>query len=412
MFVSQSGVDGPIPYKALRYLTGECNYGGRVTDDWDRRTLNSILNKYFDPAVHQPAYSLSVSGNYVVPPQGAYQDYLEFIRALPINSQPEVFGMHSNADITKDQQETSKMLESILNTEGSGGGGGSGGSERDAVLTELATGILNKLPPPFDLEVVAHNYPVLYSESMNTILVQECGRYNRLTDGIRSSLINLRKAIVGEVVMSADIEAVANDVYTSYTPALWMRVSYPSLKPLGSYVQDLLDRLAFLSKWVKEGQPAVAWVSGIYFTQSFFTGAKQNYARNHNIAIDEIVFDFFYPFEHEDTKVEEGPADGVYIRGLYMEGAKWDPETKMIAESDPKVLYTKAPIIWLKPCRKRDLVDYPHYICPVYRTAARRGMLSTTGHSTNFVMSVRMPTDKPPDLWIQRGVAMLTQLSD
>ena len=76
------------------------------------------------------------------------------------------------------------------------------------------------------------------------------------------------------------------------------------------------------------------------------------------------------------------------------------------------MLYTKAPIIWLKPCRKKDMVAFSHYVCPVYRTAARRGMLSTTGHSTNFVMSVRLPTNQPQDLWIQRGVAMLTQLSD
>ena len=52
-----------IPYEAVTYLTGECNYGGRVTDDKDRRLLIALLNVFYSPnVVDVPKYKLSPSG--------------------------------------------------------------------------------------------------------------------------------------------------------------------------------------------------------------------------------------------------------------------------------------------------------------------------------------------------------------
>ncbi len=77
-----------------------------------------------------------------------------------------------------------------------------------------------------------------------------------------------------------------------------------------------------------------------------------------------------------------------------------------------QVLFVDAPVLWFRPRHVDKLSAFPHYACPVYRTAERRGVLATTGHSTNFVMSIRLPTDVDPRHWTLRGVALLSQLSD
>lgn len=92
-----------IPFPALKYLTAECNYGGRVTDDKDRRLIITLLDDYFnDRVLTDKNYWFGPDENFKIPKLATHQEYLDHIQTLPHLIHPNVFGFHSNADITKD----------------------------------------------------------------------------------------------------------------------------------------------------------------------------------------------------------------------------------------------------------------------------------------------------------------------
>lgn len=398
---------------ALTYCVGQCNYGGRVTDDWDRRCLISLLSRFFTTKVEtDDSYTFSPSGTYFAPPKGDMESYLAYIRGLPQMPAPEIFGMHANADISKDQKDTNELFSGILLTLPRQAGGG--GKGPDQIIDELCADILSQVREPFNTEKVQQKYPVLYEESMNTVLGQECVRFNRLIRVVRKTLQDIRKAIVGLVVMSTELEAIYNSMLVGKIPAMWAKSSYPSLKPLGSYVKDLVARLTFLDDWIQKGKPTSFWISGFYFTQAFLTGVRQNYARKYTIAIDQLVFDFRVTGTEvaDHAAIETPPEDGVFVYGVFLEGCRWNREAMKLDESTPKILYDVLPVMELLPVEVSKRKLDPHYPCPVYKTTERKGVLATTGHSSNYVMQVDLPSDLPVDHWVCRGAALICSLDD
>lgn len=425
-FVCDLKTEDSVPFAALAYLVGECNYGGRVTDDKDRRCIMNILDDFYSPSILEENYLFSPNPIYFSPAPGSLEEYREYVRALPFYEGPEVFGLHENANISCALSETNALLDTALSLQPKSSGGG--GRTWGEVLDELAKDILSRIPEVFDIEKALILFPVRYEESMNTVLTQELIRFNRLINEIRTSLVDVQKAIKGLVLLSSELENMGNAMVIGKVPSKWAAVAYPSLKPLGPWVTDLLERIQFLSDWMKFGSPNVYWLSGFFFTQAFITGTLQNFARKYTIPIDHAEFDFKVLTQEEMMKAKSfKPTDGAYVRGLFLEGARWDKDEHVLAESLPRELFISMPFLHLIPKVKEEIEianGIPElytgsrqgsahvYMCPIYKTSFRQGVLSTTGHSTNFVMLVRIPMSKKHEQkhWIKRGVALLTQL--
>ena len=103
-----------VQWGALNYMVAEANYGGRVTDDKDRRLIKTILETYYCPEILNEEYKFSESGFYYSPKEGELSSYREYISKLPMNDAPEVFGMHENAEISGAILGTGQLCGTIL----------------------------------------------------------------------------------------------------------------------------------------------------------------------------------------------------------------------------------------------------------------------------------------------------------
>ena len=143
------------------------------------------------------------------------------MKTLPINDTPEIFGLHDNANITFAQNETYRVLNDLLQLQPKTLV--TGGASREEIMEKSAKDILAKVPLPTNINDVMQKYPVLYEQSMNTVLIQEIIRYNRLLNVIHRTLQDLLKALKGLVVMSQELEDMSNSLYNNQVPNLWSK---------------------------------------------------------------------------------------------------------------------------------------------------------------------------------------------
>ncbi|XP_013789011.2 dynein heavy chain 6, axonemal-like [Limulus polyphemus] len=423
--------DGHIPWDALEYTIGEITYGGQVTDTWDRRCLRTILKSFFSPQTITPGYTFSPTGTYFAPDYDSVSEYCSYINGLPVIDEPEIFGMHENANILFQSQESQRLINTILSVQPRASVSPAG-SSADEIVYDLAEVILRKLVDRLDpddlLEDLLKPDDKGRVNSLTTVLIQECDRFNKLLKVVKGSLQSLQKAIKGFLVMNEDLEHIYQAFLNNQFPKQWGKVAYPSLKSLASWVKDLELRIEFIHVWMTTGQPKSYWLSGFFFPQGFLTGTLQNHARKYNLPVDQLSFRFkvlpHYLHQEELTLARSqsnsnvlpnheltAPEDGVLIHGLYLEAARFDTKFMKLCDPLQGQMNPSLPVLQLEPVMKFE-PDPQNYVAPLYKTAERAGTLSTTGHSTNFVVAIHLPSDRPQEYWIQKGVALLCQVTN
>ena len=335
-----------ISWNTICFMLGEVQYGGKVTDDYDRRLLNVFTHVWFNDGITDPAFKF-YSG-YPLPREcKTVEEYQEFISDLPNQDFPEVFGLHSNADISYQINTAKSILDQILFVQPKESSGIKSGETREAVVSRIAEDMLKKLPREYTPNEVKEAIIKLGGlQPMNIFLRQEIDRIQKIISLIKKTLKNLIMAIEGTVVMNDEFKEIMDNMYDARVPRVWEKLSWQSLT-LGFWFTELLERDAQFKKWCFSGRPKVFWPTGFFNPQGFLTAMRQEVTRAHKgWALDSVICqNLITRFSKDD--IHDSPPEGVYVHGFFLEGAALDRKTGKLIEARSKVLYEQMPVIYI-----------------------------------------------------------------
>ena len=422
LFLEKHLYNGDISWGTFQYMVSDVQYGGKITDSLDVRLFRTYTKEWLTDRTCEDDYSFTPESPLLkIPDDFEYRvnaftehgDYRKYIEQFPENDSPEIFGLHPNADLTYCVKEANALFKTLGDTQPKGGGGDDGVSREDVVY-EKASELLSRIPDDYEED----NYKAKIKKlggmtvPMNIFLFQEIQRFQNVIAKTRFTLTQLQLAIMGEVVMSSELQETLQSIYDAKVPqtlALTLTGDEFSwrLPSLGLWFTSLLNRDEQYRSWLNSGRPNSFWLSGFFNPAGLLTAMKQEVTRKHKSekwALDDVVL-FSQVTNYENpNQVKTPPDEGIYVHGLSLEGAAWSRAEGNLVESEPKILYTDLPVLYITGMRKTK-ADPRIYECPIYKYSERGDKYLLAFANLNC------PPDKPPSHWILRGACLLAHRS-
>jgi dynein heavy chain len=422
-YLSDAWADGNdlIPWETLKYLVGNAMYGGRVSDDMDRRILTAYFDEYFGDFLlcdGQKFHFSTLHETYTVPnvESGKLDEYICHVNYMPSTTKPAVLGLHCSADLKYFTDRMQDVWDSVAMCQVHSTGNAVDLSKDQHILSTAAE-ILKKVPiskpdiGTFDLNIVRKQLCDRCEDKKSlspcaVVLLQELYHWNQLCISMFNSLQLLIKALKGETGMTDHLDETADSLNEGRLPHMWIMLAPSTTKNLQSWMSHFTRRHEQYVKWIEAGQPNVVWLSGLHFPQSFLSALLQTTCQKNGWALDETIL------HTEVTKVVEKNSqntdtfdNGTYVEGLYLEGATWDVKNSKLTHQQNNDATTELPIIKIIPIQKKKVIAQKSLRTPVYLTKSRR-----SAKGEGLVFEAFLNTDIHHSFWILQGVAIIMNL--
>lgn len=448
---AQLGLQKPS-WKAIKYMVCEVQYGGRITDSMDRELFNTYGELWLHDTLIAPSTQYKFvptisDSHYEVPASTEHSKWLSEISQMPDRDNPTAFGLHPNADLTFRLKESVEMINTLIDTQPKDAGSSGGKTPEVEVRDSLEKNMLPDLPDNWnEVEMIERirsmKGPKPLTETgmrvpLNVFLFQELQRFQKILILVRTTMRNIIAAVDGSIIMTPDIVNAIGAIYDFRVPREWCydptgaEISW--LTPtLGGWLEGLKNRYNQLNSWYLSGRPNSFWLTGFFNPQGFLTGMKQELTRMKKGAwsLDEV--EYKTEVKNEVINTDNGtldrqispPNEGVYIHGLYLEGAVFSKKSgNKLEDAKPKELYSRFPLLnvsamstsaadtmgGIRP-RGEDKSNMV-YSCPVYKYKARNDKYlifkvnlkcDNSGQPANQLKSMTAPMN-----WKLKGVALL-----
>jgi dynein heavy chain len=399
-----------IPWADLQYIFGQIIWGGHIVNDNDR-LLSMTYQRYYmvdalldDHELFPFCEGANVSFRSPLPTTHA--GYVKHVEQNIPGDTPLAFGLHPNAEIGYRTTASQLMFDTLISLQSGGGGAEDGALTPTEIAAAKMEDVQGKLDD-WDLTNAADDVQTAIDEvgPFENVFLQETTTMGLLIDEMKRSLKELGRGFAGELTMSGSMEALENALFLGRVPAAWTKLAWPSMRTLDLWIADMLKRCTQLMEWTENPNevPRVTWISGLIIPESFLTAIKQVTAQAKGLELDKLVTWTEWTKKMNAEKIEGQPRSGVYLSGYYMQGARFDTASLVMAESRPKELFSTMPIVTCSAILSTEEETNGVFSAPVYKTEFR---------GPTFVFSAQIRTKHPNAKWVLAGVALVQDVGE